>query len=164
MNNPNEKPRSRVTTEVRDMYQQLLLGTLLGTILRVLLDILGILLLLAFTYSSLIQLYPTEPCVHACFEGKPQSACWMNIHTIIRALILLLSLAIGSFLSTHYKSRQKFQHSSSVTGGILTLIIVSQIWNSYPLGIIFLTLVSVFISTYIGYRFWFIKRDRKKIS
>lgn len=162
MDTKKPSERSRVKVEVQDMYQQLLLGSLFATILRVLIDVIGILLALGFTYSSLLQLFPAEPCVRACFEGQTSIACWSSLTSIIWFCVLLTTLAVGSFVSTYLKKIQKFQHSSSVTGGLLTVIIVSQLWNSYPIGIILLTLLAVFTSTYLGYSMWFFMRDRKK--
>ena len=162
MNKSPKSEGSRVGLELRDMYHQFMLGSLLGTILRVLIDVVAILVLTYITYTLLENISPASQCVFNAFNANPKKACFLNTELVFRLLPLLLSLAIGSYYSTKLKSSQKFQHSSSVTAGLLVIIIGSMLVYSYPFFSVTCAFVAIFLSTYFGYRFWFYLRDRKK--
>lgn len=153
--------RSRVGREIIDLYEKALVGFLLGAVLRVAVDAVIIGLLLYLVHRGFQVYAPADACAQNCFASAEGQCCAVHPLVIARTLLCLAVVAVGSFLSTKFKKRDKFQHSASVTAILVTFTAMSLLrWNASWLAL-FAAVAAVFLASFFGYSLWFRVRKRR---
>jgi hypothetical protein len=145
--------QTSVGAELEHLSGQFFNRSIIYSVARVLADIAMVAAAYYLVLLALDQILPLSECAAVCFARVSEGCCSSDFLLVVRLVLLVLSLGVGSFLSTRSVASRTFLFSAMYNALSLLILMILFSYTGLSWVAITITLGAAFFVIFFGYRF-----------